>query len=119
MTITTSAKYNFEKAENDIFSWDYWDGDTLTHKASGRSIYQMRWLNAEGKMAEPVEGETREQAIAFWRELRQLQDNPDSYTGAEVDKIAELTEREFEPEHGVNGYCRKCHSYCYSDCEAN
>lgn len=20
---------------------------------------------------------------------------------------------------GTNGYCRKCHSYCYGDCEAN
>lgn len=26
---------------------------------------------------------------------------------------------EDEPEHGKNGYCRKCHSYCYGDCEAN
>ena len=24
-----------------------------------------------------------------------------------------------EPIHGVNGYCRKCHSYCYGDCDAN
>jgi len=23
-----------------------------------------------------------------------------------------------EPKHGENGYCRKCHSYCYGDCEA-
>jgi len=23
-----------------------------------------------------------------------------------------------EPEHGENGYCRKCHSYCYGDCES-
>lgn len=24
-----------------------------------------------------------------------------------------------EPAHDANGYCRICHSYCYSDCEAN
>jgi len=24
-----------------------------------------------------------------------------------------------EPTHGVNGYCRRCHSYCWGDCEAN
>ena len=26
---------------------------------------------------------------------------------------------EVEPKHGEHGYCRKCHSYCYGDCEAN
>ncbi len=25
----------------------------------------------------------------------------------------------YEPKHGENGYCRKCNSYCYGDCEAN
>jgi len=25
---------------------------------------------------------------------------------------------EAEPRHGENGYCRKCHSHCYGDCDS-
>ncbi len=75
MTIKTNTFYNFDKAENDVFSWSYWDGTSgsiLTHKASGRQIYQMHWLNEKDKMAEAVEGETREAALAFWNEFSQI-----------------------------------------------
>jgi hypothetical protein len=33
-------------------------------------------------------------------------------------KTAAFRPAEQEPAHGVNGYCRKCHSYCYGDCGA-
>lgn len=111
--IKTNYKYNFDKAENDVFSWSHWDGTNggiLRHKASGRSIYQMHWLNEKGKMAEEVTGETRKQALDFWAELAQLEAQKQPETDEDYD---------YEPEHGVDGYCRKCHSYCYGDCEAN
>lgn len=122
MAIKTNSKYNFDKAENDVFSWNYWDGTSgsiLTHKATGREIYQMQWCT-KGKCVEPVTGEIKDQAIAFWAELRNLREHPDAlYTGAEVARIEELDAQMSEPKHGENGYCRKCHSYCYGDCEAN
>ncbi len=111
--ITTDYKYNFTKAENETFTWDSFldDGGLLHHKASGRDIYQMHWIGANGRMAESVEGETREQVLAFWNELSNLQkQKPPRRDEPEIDP---------EPKHGVNGYCRKCHSYCYGDCEAN
>jgi hypothetical protein len=111
MTLITNTKYNFDKAENAIFSWSYYDGTnggTLRHKASGREIYQMYWCT-NGKMAEPVEGEARQQASAFWSELRALQKQ----------KPPKVEVADTEPAHGQNGYCRKCHSYCYGDCQAH
>jgi hypothetical protein len=107
-TIKTDTKYNFTKAENDIFSWTCWDGtsgNTLTHKASGRDIYHMNWLNDQGKMEEPVTGETKDQAIKFWAELEELQN--------QKPQSVEITEET----HGA-GWCEKCHSYCYGDCQA-
>lgn len=112
--IKTDTKYNFSIAENDEFYWTSWDGcngGELKHKPSGRSIYQMCWLNERGYMAEKVEGEIKTAACAFWSELENLQKQKPPRVAEEYDDP--------EPEHGVNGYCRKCHSYCYGDCEAN
>ncbi len=113
-TIKTDTKYNFEKAENESFLWTYFDGTSgsmLRHKASNMSIYQMRWIDDNGMMADNVVGDIREAAIAFWAELGKLQ----------IQKPPVLEEDYADPEpiHGVNGYCRKCGSYCYGDCEAN
>lgn len=76
MTIQTNTHYNFDKAENDVFSWSYWDGTSgriLTHKATDRQIYQMHWLNEKGKMSDKVEGDVREQALMFWSEFHAIQ----------------------------------------------
>ena len=63
-----------EGAENDMFSWDNdIDRDTLTHKPSGRQIYQMHWINDNGKMAERVEGELSAAVIEFWKALSNAQ----------------------------------------------
>lgn len=108
MTIKTNATYNFDKAEDDNFSWSAFDGTSgciLTHKASGREIYQMHYLS-DGKKAEKVEGETRDLAIKFWDELNTLQNQKPI-------RIEENCE-----EHGF-GWCDKCQSYCYGDCTAN
>ncbi|RJO64971.1 MAG: hypothetical protein C4540_02445 [Candidatus Omnitrophota bacterium] len=110
MAIITDTKFNFEKAENDLFSWNYWDGTSgncLTHKPSGREIYQMRWNNGE-----EVESDIRQAAKEFWTELWALQEQ-------KPPRIEEDYDYDLEPKHGQNGYCRKCGSYCYGDCEAN
>ena len=114
-TITTDYKYNFTKAESDLFCWSTWDGtsgNTLTHKPSGRQIYQMHWLNAQGYMAEKVEGETCQAVEDYWAELRKLQEQ-------KPPRVEAVYDFDPEPRHGQNGYCRKCHSYCYGDCKAN
>ena len=112
MAITTNYKYNFDKAEDSVFSWTQFDGSSggsLLHKASKRSLYQMQWIDPKtGYATEQVTGDVREAAIAFWEELAELQKQ----------KPYPVQVAEPEPKHGVNGYCRKCHSYCYTDCES-
>lgn len=110
MTIKTNTTYNFTEAEDDNFSWTTFDGTSgqlLIHKASGREIYQMHFCT-NGKMAERVEGETRDLAIKFWDELGALKDQ----------KPPRRIETYVEEEHGF-GWCDKCQSYCYGDCDAN
>ncbi len=113
ISITTNTQYNFTQAESDLFSWSYWDGtngNTLTHKPSGRQIYKMHWLDEQGKMSEKVGEETVQAVKDFRAALKELQ-NPKSSRKIEI--------IDDEPKHGVNGYCRKCHSYCYGDCGAS
>jgi hypothetical protein len=122
-TITTATKYN-DSAENDTFSWSRWDGtngNMLYHKPTGQHIYQMAFLDGpNGTMGTKITGEAKEQAMAFWAALAELQAEPAPlYTGAESARIEELAFEASEPKHGQNGYCRKCHSYCWGDCEAN
>jgi len=111
--LVTDKTYNPARAESDLFAWYKFDdtnGGTLLHKPSGRSLYQMRWIDpTTGYATEPVTGEDREQAIAFWAALRIVGDR----------KPAIVEQPDDEPKHGQNGYCRKCHSYCYGDCQAN
>lgn len=86
MTITTDRHFNFGKAQNDTFSWSRFDGangDYLTHKPSGRMIYQMTWV-VGGKWTGPVEGDVRAQAIKFWEELAELQAARAAEMAAEV-----------------------------------
>jgi hypothetical protein len=111
--IITSSKYNFVRAENDTFAWCKFDdtsGGSLLHKPSGRSLYQMRWIDPlTGYATEAVTGSEREDAIMFWAALQILQDRKPVVENYDDD----------EPKHGQNGYCRKCRSYCYGDCQAN
>ena len=115
-TINTNTKYNFTDAENDLFSWTHYDGangDYLTHKPSGRQIYQMQWVDPKsGYVTGKIDDETCQAVKAFRAELRNLQDQKPPRVEADYDFDP-------EPRHGQNGYCRKCHSYCYGDCQAN
>lgn len=117
--MTTNTRINFDKAETDEFSWTYYDGTsgkTLREKSTGREIYQMRYTDKN----EAVTGETKEKAKAFWRALESLKEKPAPlFTGEEMARIEKIEFAMTEPKHGENGYCRKCHSYCWGDCEAN
>ena len=64
----------YTEAENDTFLYRSIDEGILIHKASGKAIYQMHWLGDNGHKAEPVAGEAREQAIAFWTEYYAIQE---------------------------------------------
>lgn len=111
--LVTDKMHNPARAESNMFAWykfDDTDGGKLLHKQSGRSLYQMRWIDpATGYATEPVIGEDREQAIAFWAALQIVVDR----------KPTIIEQPDTEPQHGHNGYCRKCQSYCYGDCQAN
>lgn len=110
--LVTDKPYKPARAESDLFSWYKFDdtsGGKLLYKPSGRSIYQMRWIDPAGYATEPVIGDEREQAIAFLEALQIVL----------ARKPAIVDEVDTEPQHGHNGYCRKCHSYCYGDCQAN
>lgn len=113
----SGGNLNFDKAENADFTWTYWDGTsgkTLTEKATGREIYQMKYTGGGGS----VEGETRVKAMAFWDALEELKDAPKpSLTLQEIDSF----ERTVEQLHSRNdhpGWCNHCHSYCYGDCQS-
>ena len=111
-TIITDKQYNFTTAENDTFAWTQWDGTNgkqLLHKATGKSIYQMQWIGDNGKCTETVDAETKALAIDFWAALAILQAQKPARNDEPIST---------EPQHGQNGYCRKCHSYCYGDCQS-
>lgn len=113
MTITTSKQYSmttFDTAENNQFIWRRMNPDYLKYKATGRNIYQMQWLDESGRFAEPVTGEIKAQVSAFWEELEKIENKKVEYLP--------IDDTDPEPKHGENGYCRKCHTYCYGDCEA-
>jgi len=68
----------YTEAENDTFYCQSTYDGTLIHKATGKAIYQMYWLDDNGCGAEPVIGDVREQVIAFWHELRSIQDEAET-----------------------------------------
>ena len=113
--IVTDSKYNPTRAESDTFAWYKFDdtsGGSLLHKPSGRSLYRMCWIDPKtGYATDPVTGDVREQVVAFWAALRLLQERKPA--------PAYVDQPDPEPRHGEHGYCRKCHSYCYGDCQAN
>jgi len=105
--ITTKNGY-LDSATDGTFSWLHFDGtngETLTHLPTGKKIYQMFWLNDKGQMDEPVDGDTRQAALAFWASLSAAE--KDANQGqAEVAGTVD------------SSLCPKCHTYCYGDCEA-
>ncbi len=64
--------------------------------------------------------ETYNKIVALLDEIKEEMVTPefDAMKNDENKRI-EIDEFETEPAHGVNGYCRKCHSYCDGDCEEN
>src|SRR4030042_2910097 len=106
-TLTTDCPKNFTKAENDLISWDRYSPEYLTYKPTGQLINQMDWY--EWKNSQPITDQSIIDAVTeFWAALEALQNEK-----------SETSSYDVEPEHGENGYCRKCHSYCYGDCEVN
>lgn len=107
MAIKTVIRDGFvDSASDDNFTWKHFDGsngETLYHIETGRKIYQMYWMT-NGMMDEPVTGEVRDQALAFWAALK---------TATEP----KVTTHESRQEN--TGLCPRCGTYCYGDCEAS
>lgn len=64
----------YTEAENETFLYRAIDEGVLIHKASGKAIYQMHWMDDNGYASEPVIGDVRDQAIAFWQEFFAIQE---------------------------------------------
>lgn len=115
-TMTTSTPINFDEAQNNDFTWSYWDGTsgkTLTEKATGQEIYQMRYTD-NGKA---VEGETKIKGMAFWRALEMLKNEPAKPSLTPAEEVAANKNIERIPARNDHpGWCNHCHSYCYGDC---
>lgn len=108
ITVTRRNGYVDTATDGRTFSWTRWDGtngDILTHIETGRQIYQMRWLNMDGKMDEWVTGGLKDQAVAFWAELEVVQTAPAQNYSQNVAQS--------------KGICPKCHTYCDGDCKAH
>jgi hypothetical protein len=102
--ITTNRKQNFSEAQNEIFSWDMYAPNDLLHKASGRCTSQGYWLT-RGKYDGRLDAETQAQVMDFWRNLDALKN------GIEIDTQP-------APAAKGDGWCCKCSTYCYGDCQA-
>lgn len=108
-TLKTDYKKNFTKAENELFTWTSSEHDFLIYKPTGKQIYQMEWY--EWKNSTPITDPAIITAVSeFWAALRELQE-------AEEKAKYEKFESEKPAVHGY-GWCNKCQSYCYGDCEA-
>jgi hypothetical protein len=108
--LTTDYKYNFTKAENELFSWTSSEHDFLTYKPTGKQIYQMEWY--AWKNSTPVTDQTIKNAVSeFWAALRELQDAEE--------KAKQDAQNNLQPEKHGSGWCTKCQSYCYGDCDAS
>jgi len=106
---TTTRNGYLNSATDGVFRWSHCDGtngETLTHLPTGKKIYQMFWLNDKGQMDEPVTGEIRNAAVAFWAGLSTAAEKDTNRGQVEVAGTAD------------SGLCPKCHTYCYGDCEA-
>ena len=104
-TLKLNKKYNPTAAENELFSWDFIQADYLTYKPTGKQIYQMKWY--EWQNSQPITDQTIVDAVKdFWAELEIAQ--------------AQKPETKHNPViiKRNDGWCEKCQSYCYGDCEA-
>lgn len=114
--VTNSDK---DKAENNDFSWSYWDGTsgkTLRDKSSEREIYQMKYTDNH----ERVTGEQKEKVSVFWRALERAKKTPITQDQRRAAKKAEAEWEQTQREREAHpGWCNRCHSYCYGDCQAN
>src|SRR3990172_6969100 len=83
-TITTETKYKWD-AESEMFSWDSSFDGFLTHKPTGKQIYQMMWY--EYKNSQPIDDETIVAAAKeFWAALRVAQDADEAAAQAALDE---------------------------------
>lgn len=116
-TMVTNTPANFDEAENDVFTWTKWDGTsgkTLREKSTGREIYQMNYTDN----GQSVEGETRVKASAFWEALWSLQDDPKPTMTTEEVASFEKAIEQLPEDNNHPGWCNRCHSYCYGDCQS-
>jgi len=115
--IKTNSKYNFTTAEDETFSWSSSEKDFLTHKPTGKKIYQMKWY--EWKNSQPITDQSIRDAVSDF--LDELWDIQDGKREARQERADEKYARDCERRDAEikRGLCPKCGSYCYGDCEAN
>ena len=100
---TTTMNGYLDTAENDTFAWRSFQPDYLTHKPTGRQIYQMDWY--EWGNSHPIDDQAIITAVNEFR------------AAVKVAQVAPKRERiAVSPVIHGDGWCDKCQSYCYGDC---
>jgi hypothetical protein len=90
----------------------------FTYQTSGKAAG--RYLIAENVYVDKVVYDAAMALIAeLDAELPKSEEQVAIETAERVRLKRSVAYTDTEPKHGENGYCRKCHSYCYGDCEAN
>jgi len=107
-TLTTNSTKHITKAENELFSWNNDAPGFLTYKPTGQQIYQMTWYVWKNSV-EITDQTIRAAVKEFFTALHDLQDATEK---------AKWNTPSYKPEQHGDGWCDKCESYCYGDCEA-
>lgn len=92
-------------AENETFIFDSSFKGYITYKPTGQKIYQMQWCAGNG-----VKDIEDENIVKAAREFLSAI--------SEAGKKTTSARKNDKPEQRGNGWCEKCQSYCYGDCEA-
>jgi hypothetical protein len=107
LTSKTINGNHLTAAENDTFSWRSTSDDFLTHKPTGKQVYQSMWY--EWKNSQPITDQTILAEIKdFWATLAQ----------AQKDEAAKWVSAPSNPTKHGDGWCNKHESYCYGDCQS-
>lgn len=101
-----TIRRNIVDAVSDItdgrYEWSWADEHVIRDTATGKTHYN----------------DLNEEMMVFWDAVEIIR-NKQTSAPMTMEEQGYADDYVDEPKHGEHGYCRKCHSYCYGDCEAN
>ncbi len=104
-------------AESETLRYNSCDPDSITDIVTGRTIWRGESINPDDVTDRyDIDDDQKKQVNQFLAEIRKIN------TTAKLERAEKIRiENEKHatiPSRGV-GYCEKCGSYCFGDCEAN